>query len=452
MDVTLTVVWIRQRLRSPLPQMLSTPGLPAVKLAAGINTDANLDSIVDGSYLAQADGDMLVIMRKDGTSFAASYLVDGVVAQVQLAPSDISGDTTQQSSLLQTRLRTVGAFAGVLVNFDTARNSYRVVFIRVAGAALQVVSGTVITNAEATADNLQQWIPAGKLVSGNIIRIAGVSRNGVPGVSRAFSLLGSPVTDGDVWNITLNDGVARAFSVTTTGAQTGALDPKAALAARIAAEINKDSNNDSFVDGSYLAIADGVRINFVRRQDGRSFTFNASVTQGSLIFNQLDLRANPIRAGDIWTVTLNAGGTLRTFAVTVDASDAAASNPKVEFAAKLAAAITAGGIYDATADGATLGIRHLAGTAFTSGYSVNRPFALTYSVPAPSQVSVTGTASANYHQKLVFSISVPAGTTVWGLRVNNPIRTERRTPPTPLGLTATRPASPTSMSKSSTTT
>ena len=316
---------------------------------------------------------------------------------------------------------------------------------------LQIVSGIAITNAEATADNLQQWIPVSQLVSGNVIRIAGVHRNGVPGDSHAFSLLGSPVANGDVWTFTLNDGAGSAFTVTTTGAQAGALDPKAALAARIAAEINKDSDSDNLVDGSYLAIADGARINFVRRQDGRDFTFNAAVTQGSLLFNQLDLRANPIRAGDIWAVTLNAGGTLRTYAVTVDASDAAASNPKVEFAAKLAAAITAGGVYEATADGATLSIRHLAGTAFTSSYSVNRPFALTYSVPAPSQINVTGVTSAIYYQKLVFSVSVPAGTNVWGLRVNNPTRTGRQTPPIPRAPTAIRPALPMSMSKLSTT-
>ena len=392
----------------------------AAKLADEINLDANPhDGIVDGHYLAKADGNILVIVRKDGTLFSASYFIDGVVAQVQLVPGDISGDTTTQASLLQARLRTATAFSGVLVTYDTARNAYRVAFTSDPGASLQVLSGTVLTNVESSVDRLQQWIPATGVVSGNAIVLTGVRRNGTQGVLQSFSLLGSPVVAGDVWNLVLNDGANSIFSVTTSSTEANAVDPRMALAIRLANEINKDANQDNVIDGSYLALVDGSRLSLVRRIDGRTFTINAAVTVGAQTFNQLDLRAIPIRVGDIWTVKLNAGGTISSYAVTVTVSDVAAGNPKVAFTAKIAAAIKAGGVYDATSNGATVVIRHLAGTGFTSGYEVNRPFALTYSIPAPSQITVAGTASATLYQKLVFSVAAPSGTTFWGLRINS---------------------------------
>jgi hypothetical protein len=217
----------------------------AITLAQQIN-------LLAAGYLATADGRMLVIVRKDGLDFTSSLSMIGTVAQVSVVSSDIDIDSSAQSLLLQAKLRTVGSFSTVSVDYDTNKSAYRVVFLNDPGAALQLVDGTTVTDLETSTDRLEQWVPASSLVAGTSIRLANVQRSGTVGVSRIFSFLGSSVAANDLWVLSLNDGQDSTFSVTATASDASATDPKASLVARIAAEINKDANLDQTVDGAYL--------------------------------------------------------------------------------------------------------------------------------------------------------------------------------------------------------
>lgn len=193
---------------------------------------------------------------------------------------------------------------------------------------MQLVSGTEVSDLETSTDRLEQWVRDSSLVAGNSIRLVNVQRSGIVVVSRIFSFLGSSVVGNDLWVVSLNDGQSSTFSVTTNASDVSATDPKASLVARIASEINKDANLDQTVDGTYLAFADGPRLQIVRRVDGRSFSINVAMTRASQTFNQIDLRSIPLNAGDLWTLGFSSGGVVTNYAVTATNSDVAQKQSK----------------------------------------------------------------------------------------------------------------------------
>jgi hypothetical protein len=111
---------------------------------------------------------MLVIVRKDGLDFTSALSMIGTVAQVSLVSSDIDIDTSAQSLLLQTKLRTAGSFSTVTVDYDTNKSAYHIVFVNDPAAALQLISGTTVTDMETSTDRLEQWVPSPSLVAGRI--------------------------------------------------------------------------------------------------------------------------------------------------------------------------------------------------------------------------------------------------------------------------------------------
>ncbi|MBL8480151.1 MAG: hypothetical protein JNK59_12670, partial [Sterolibacteriaceae bacterium] len=193
-------------------------------------------------------------------------------------------------------------------------------------------------------------------------------------VSRSFELQGT-VTAGDAWTVTLSSGgVATSVSVTTGSTL-------ASVATALGGAINGTAGYKATVNGTTLIISTKGAI------AGKAFALNSTSPAGAVVEKAVTTTRElavfgPAVVGDVWTVTVTAGGVTSSVSVPV-------TGDLATLAANLATQINlltgfTGSVSGSVITVATAGAN--ASKALTVSYGVVRNFADDSSDPAPSTI------------------------------------------------------------------
>jgi len=380
---------------------LATPdSLEAIAqgLAAALNSGANAD------YAAVAEGATVLIVRRNGTQFAATPAIvaagqpqAGQTWTVTLDSNtgattvDLGGLTVNNGALWQLQVSAGGVAS---VHAITAGNSYLIGTQNVvanSGAHIaRILADMVNTNGAAlltAAADGTVLVMVNRAGSGGAfdtgLSVAGVAVSAIDRTSAtqvSAILTGVPLA-GEQWNFNLSAGGSTSNHAWTVGAS----DTLADIAAGLADLINLNAAAD------FAALAEGATLVVVRR-DGTLFTATPSVTLSGVT-----------RTPD-WGLTL---GTL------VFSHVAGADETHASVARAVADLINLQGRpeYRASSLDGVLTVENIAGNVFTTAFAVNgalRPDAL----EAGAAVVVRRIEGINYHEFESLDIKLGSGNDV----------------------------------------